>query len=531
MELQTDCIPFVENPSINILIRDYLLQQEALSGLYSYSPDIKGVEQALVQRSSFPASRRMVLADVLLDQYQQLGLADEKRLHLIASLKQADTFTITTGQQLGLLLGPLYTVLKIANTIALAAEMKVRHPLNQFIPVFWLASEDHDIDEINHFTFNHQKFTWQTNQSGPAGRLRTEGIKELLGEAFEQFTDVPGLNQFIELCNQAYSLPNLSQATRFLVHHLFADTDLLIIDADNPELKRQFSQIMFEDITKQVSYHKSRKSIAQLETNYHVQVQGREINFFYLSPGSRERIELSSSGYQTTDGLHHWSEAELLHEIGQSPEVFSPNVMMRPVYQEFILPNLAYIGGAAELAYWLELKPVFEAFDVHFPVVILRNSAMFLNRVNHHRFANAGLKNQDLFLSLHELEKKVVMSHAAMDFSLKNETSDLETWFLQLTEKASLVHPSLERASEAMKQRFLNQTDRFAKKLIREAKKKERENGFRIHELYEHLHPNNSLQERVYCLPHFIEHYCSDFLSLLLENMHCEPASMVVFKF
>ncbi len=531
MELQSDCIPFVENPSINPLIRDYLLQHESLRNLYNYSPDFKGLGQSIEPRSSFPASRRMVLADVLLAQYQTLGLADEKRTKLIASLRHADTFTVTTGQQLGLLLGPLYTVIKIANTVALATEMKAQHPQKQFVPVFWLASEDHDIDEINHFSFNHQKFVWNTNQSGPAGRLKTEGIKELLGEAFEKFTDVPGLNQFIELCNQAYRLPDLSQATRFLVHHLFADTDLLIIDADHPDLKRQFSQIMFEDITKQVSYHKSRKPIAQLETSYHVQVQGREINFFYLSTGSRERIELSSSGYQTTDGQYQWSEAELLHEIGQSPEAFSPNVMMRPVYQEFILPNLAYIGGAAELAYWLELKPVFEAFEVHFPVVLLRNSAMFLNRVNHHRFVNAGLKNQDLFLSLHELEKKVVLSQTATDFSLKNETSDLETWFLQLTEKASLVHPSLERASEAMKQRFLNQTDRFAKKLIREAKKKERENGFRIHELYEHLHPNNSLQERVHCLPHFLEHYCSDFLRLLLENMHCEPASMVVFKF
>jgi bacillithiol biosynthesis cysteine-adding enzyme BshC len=531
MELQSDCIPLVDNPSINPLIRDYLLEHQDLKSLYAYSPDFKGIQEALQQRKSFPASRRMILTDTLLEQYITLGLADEKRVALIESLRLTTTFTVTTGQQLGLILGPLYTILKISNTIALASELSKRNPENRFVPVFWLASEDHDIEEINHFVLNQRKFTWSSNQSGPAGRLKTEGIAELLIEAFQEHAEVPGMKSFIDLCNTAYRLPNLSQATRYLVHHLFADTDLLIIDADHPELKRQFSQIMFEDITKQVSYHKSRKPIAQLETSYHVQVQGREINFFYLSTGSRERIELSSSGYQTTDGQHHWSEAELLHEIGQSPEAFSPNVMMRPVYQEFILPNLAYIGGAAELAYWLELKPVFEAFEVPFPAVLLRNSAMFLNRVNHHRFVNAGLKNQDLFLSLHELEKKVVLSQSATDFSLKNETSDLETWFLQLTEKASLVHPSLERASEAMKQRFLNQTDRFAKKLIREAKKKERENGFRIHELYEHLHPNNSLQERVHCLPHFLEHYCSDFLRLLLENMHCEPASMVVFKF
>lgn len=531
MELQSDCIPLVDNPSINPLIRDYLLQHQDLKSLYAYSPDFKGIQEALQQRKSFPASRRMILTDALLEQYKTLGLADEKRVALIESLRQTTTFTVTTGQQLGLILGPLYTILKISNTIALASELSKRNPENRFVPVFWLASEDHDIEEINHFVLNQRKFTWSSNQSGPAGRLKTEGIAELLIEAFQEHAEVPGMKSFIDLCNAAYRLPNLSQATRYLVHHLFADTDLIVLDADCHELKQQFSQIVFQDITQQISYRESRKAIIQLEKKYHVQVQGREINFFYLSDGYRERIEATENGYQTTDGLNSWTKDTLREEIDLNPEAFSPNVIMRPVYQEFILPNLAYFGGAAELAYWLELKPVFDAFHVNYPVVLLRNSAMFINRVNHHRFLNAGLQDKDLFLSLHELEKKVVLNQTDIDFGLNKEMSELASWFINLNEKASLIHPSLETSSEAMKKRFVNQTEKFAKKLIREAKKKERDSGLRIHELYEYLHPNNSLQERVLCLPEFVLQFNSDIIQLLASKMIPEGKQLLIVKF
>ncbi|MEZ5172378.1 MAG: bacillithiol biosynthesis cysteine-adding enzyme BshC, partial [Bacteroidia bacterium] len=440
-------------------------------------------------------------------------------------------FTITTGQQLGLLLGPLYTVIKISNAISLALRAEADNPGKRIIPVFWMASEDHDIEEINHFHYKHKKFVWNTSGSGPAGRLSTEGVLTLLKEAFGEQHNLPAMQDFADLCTVAYSKPTLAEATRFLTHHLFAETNLLILDADHPALKREFSPVILRDITDELSYKASRKAIDELSESYKIQVEGREINFFYMADGYRERIERSSTGFSTVDSRFNWTADSLSDELSRHPEAFSPNVMMRPVYQEFILPNLAYIGGAAEVAYWLELKPVFEAHQVSYPVLILRNSVMFLNRVNHHRFKNSGLRPDELLLPLHELEKANLLRHSNLDYNLTQEKAELETWFEKLESTASQIQPSLGTSARAMKQRFLHQTERFALKLIREAKKKERTGDYRVHEIYAHLHPNNSLQERVYCIPHFLEEYSFQLLGDLTNHMVPEGKHMLIFKY
>lgn len=531
MDLETDCIPLVRSHSLNGLVKDYLLRKPELNQFYKHSPDASGIREAIQGKSVFPPSQRKLLSDVLKEQYTQTGLLDKKREELIDALNNPNCFTVTTGQQLGILLGPLYTVIKIANAISLALQAESDNPGHRIIPIFWMASEDHDIEEINHFHYNHKKYVWNTSGSGPAGRLSTEGVIAVLKEALGEKHKLPAMQDFVDLCTAAYSKPTLAEATRYLTHHLFAETSLLILDADHETLKREFSTIMLSDIIGELSHKASRKAIDDLSETYKIQVEGREINFFYMAENYRERIERSSTGFSTVDKRFNWTADSLKDELFRHPEAFSPNVIMRPVYQEFILPNLAYVGGAAEVAYWLELKPVFDAHQVSYPILILRNSVMFLNRINHHRFNNSGLRPDELLLPLHELEKVNLHRHSNLDFNLANEKEELANWFEKLESKASQIQPSLGSSARAMKQRFMHQTQRFALKLIREAKKKERTGEHRVHEIYDHLHPNNSLQERVYCLPHFLEHYSFQLLGDLIKHMEPEGKHMLVFKY
>jgi uncharacterized protein YllA (UPF0747 family) len=249
-----------------------------------------------------------------------------------------------------------------------------------------------------------------------------------------------------------------------------------------------------------------------------VQVNGREINFFYLSDGSRERIVASGEGFTTHNGSVNWSNsAELSKEISDYPDRFSPNVMMRPVYQETILPNLAYFGGAAEVAYWLELKPVFDAHQVPYPALLLRNSAMVVDAVNLHRMENGGLLPKDLFDSQVKIEQRAVIQDAQGDLTLKDQKEKLQQWLDELTTRAASISSSMQSSTEAFGVRLLHQTDRLAAKFIREARKHESESLTRIRALFAELYPDEKLQERKETVFTFMLLHGSEILDELLE--------------
>jgi uncharacterized protein YllA (UPF0747 family) len=249
-----------------------------------------------------------------------------------------------------------------------------------------------------------------------------------------------------------------------------------------------------------------------------VQVNGREINFFYLSEGSRERIVSSGEGFSTHNGLVNWnSRDELTTEISAYPERFSPNVMMRPVYQETILPNLAYFGGAAEVAYWLELKPVFDAHQVPYPALLLRNSAMVVDAVNVHRMENGGLMQKDLFDSQVKIEQRAVIQDAQGDLTLKDQKEKLQQWIDEMTTRAASISSSMQSSTEAFGVRLLHQTDRLAAKFVREARKHESESLARIRALFADLYPDGKLQERKETIFTFMLLHGSEILDELLE--------------
>lgn len=514
-------IPVTESGKIQKMASDYLKGDPFFDNLYAVRPTLESFEQLIEQRKSFPASSREVLATVLRQQYDQCGIDDPNSLEIIASLRSAETFTVTTGQQTGILLGPMYTALKILTTISLSRKLKEMHPSKNFVPVFWMATEDHDIAEINHAYVKGKKLKWNTEQTGAAGRLSTSETKDWLNEFAQLAGSSDDAKSIIQLVNNAYSRNSLSDATRVLTHGLFGKYGLIVLDADDRRLKQLFAPIITKDILEQVSYQASQKAIEKLESLYSVQVNGREINFFYLNEGSRERIVASGEGFSTHNGLVHWnSKDELTTEISAYPERFSPNVMMRPVYQETILPNLAYFGGAAEVAYWLELKPVFDAHQVPYPALLLRNSAMVVDAINMHRMENAGLSPQNLFDDQVKLEQQAVIQDADGDLTLKDQKEKLQLWLDEMAARAAKISPSMQSSTEAFGVRLLHQTDRLAAKFVREARKHESERLMRIRGLFADLYPTGTLQERKETIITFVLQYGFEIIDELLAQQN-----------
>lgn len=479
------------------LYLDYINQSAGLESFYSLFPE-PGNFRKQAEQKSFPAAQRELLVKILDQQYQGLQISPAVSKN-IQSLKNPNTFTITTGHQLNLCTGPLYFIYKIFTAIKACEELNAKLPEYNFVPVYWMATEDHDIEEIDHFRVFGKTYKWNTSQKGPTGRLSVEGIKDLLDE-------VPDLPQFIKT---AYSNGKpLAQAARELVNELFGQYGLLIVDADDSDLKRSFSSVLADELTNQTSFNLITETNKKLEErNYSVQVNPREINLFYMQDQVRERIVSEDSRYKVLNTEITFTTEELEAELDKHPERFSPNVILRPLYQEVILPNICYIGGPSELAYWLQMKGLFDNYSIPFPILLPRNFFLFSPASVSSRLHKTGMEASELFQSPDELKKNILEQEAGDTLSISEEEQVLEKVFASLSDKAGSIDPTLAPWVQAEKQKAGKQLENIARRLKKAEEQKHETRINQILNLREKLFPNGSLQERT-----------DNFLSYFINN-------------
>ncbi|MES2811609.1 MAG: bacillithiol biosynthesis cysteine-adding enzyme BshC [Bacteroidota bacterium] len=516
--MPTDCITYQNSGYFSKLIVDYLNEKQELQSLYNRFPNIENFKFQIEEKAkNYPAENRIVLEEALLRQNQgfDLSLASHNNIKILG---QENTFTITTGHQLSLFTGPLYFIYKIVSTINLCKELKKHYPESHFVPIYWMATEDHDFEEINHFKFNGQKISWNRNSNGPVGRLSTEGLQEV----YDTFSNELGLGEnathLKELFKKTYlEHSNLADATRYLVNELFKNEGLLILDGDDSELKKLFVPIIKEELIHQTSYTKVTEVIQHF--NYDIQVNPREINLFYIEDKLRERIILENEKYKVNNTEIEFSPTEILALVDKTPEKFSPNVILRPLYQEIILPNLCYIGGGGEIAYWLELKSMFEAYNITFPILLLRNSVVVASEKQAHKADKLGLNWADFFSKQNDLiqTKTKEFSHFNIDFS--EQKTLLQQQFEKLNQIALRTDKSFIGAVKAQEAKQIKGLDNLEKRLLKAEKRVHTEKLNRIIQLQNELFPNLSLQERQL---NFSEFYLNNenFISLVLKQLH-----------
>ena len=510
-------ISYQETHSFSKLVLDYVNDEPFLQSFYSYRPDLSGLKKAFEARN-FQGNRNE-LVDVLTHQYQQIK-TNKAVSHNIRSLANEDTFTVTTGHQLNLFTGPLYFIYKIVTTINLALELKIANPNKNFVPVYWMATEDHDFEEINHVSVDEKNISWIEQTNGATGRLSTKTVAAAV-LAYKGYLGISkNGKKLAKLIENAYlQNDNLADATRVLVNSLFEKYGLVIINADEPVLKRQFSKIMEQDIIAQHSEAIIEKtSKALTEKGYKIQVNGREINFFYLKDNLRERIILKDDLYAVNHSEIRFTKDELVKEINEYPERFSPNVIMRPLYQEVILPNIAYIGGGAEVSYWMQLKDNFDFYKTDFPVLLLRNSALLIDNRSANNLLKLGFNLADAFLSTEELQKIWIEKNSTSRLNLKDETRAIQAIFDQIKLNAFKIDKTLESSADSAKTKTTHLLSHIEKKLFRAEKRKHDVALKQIENVKSRLFPNGVLQERVVNIAPMYVNYGEDFLSSLIEN-------------
>jgi bacillithiol synthase len=518
--MPTDCISYINSGYFSPLMNDYLAQKPNLNSLYNRFPNIENFEAQIQEKKiNFNGNaKREILVSVLETQYDKINVSDKTRNN-IDLLNNSNTFTITTGHQLNLFTGPLYFLYKIISTINLTKELKEKYPENNFVPIYWMATEDHDFEEINYFNFKGRKFRWNKDSTGPVGRLSTEGLAEFFGVYQQELGSGKNVQIIKTLFEESYlNHSNLADATRFLANQLFGEYGLVILDGDNSDLKRTFIPYVKEELLSQTSYKAVIETTEKLK-EYTIQVNPREINLFYLEDNLRERILQENGKYKVNNTKIEFTETEILVLLDKNPEKFSPNVIMRPLYQEVILPNLCYIGGGGEIAYWLELKSFFDAVNVTFPIVLLRNSVLLATQKQTVKADKLGLTWADLFSKPNDLIDNKVKSLDEYPIDLSIQKDFLRNQFHYLHTLAQQTDKSFVGAVKAQEAKQIKGLENLEKRLLKAQKRKHSEELERITDLQNELFPNKSLQERQANFSEFYIENGADLIPTLMSKL------------
>jgi bacillithiol synthase len=511
-------ISYEATGSFSKMVLDYVKGDEQLQPFYAQPVSVDGIKKTIEARKAF-ATNRKLLVDVLQKHYANAN-PTAAQLQSIQQLANNNSFTVTTAHQPNIFTGHLYFIYKILHAIKLCETLKAEMPENDFVPVYYMGSEDADLDELGHIYINGVKHEWKTNQAGAVGRMKVDKALVQMLDAIEGEITVHSFGkEIIDQMKAAYvEGTTIEQATFKLVNALFGEYGLIILLPDEADYKRAFIPVVTKELKEQFSHNIVEKTSTQFPKQYKVQASGRELNLFYLKDDRRDRIEKSANHFKVIDTEISFTEAEIIQELEAYPERFSANVILRPVFQEMILPNIAFIGGGGEIAYWLELKKVFEAVQVPYPVLVLRNSFLVVEKSYALKFNSLGFNIIDLFKTENELMNVLVKRDSEIQLSLEKERQSIKIFYADLRNTAGAVDITLQPHTEALEKLALRKIEALEKKMLKAEKKKFEAQQRQLHKLKLQLFPHDSLQERIENFMPFYAKWGNGFMDALYSN-------------
>jgi bacillithiol biosynthesis cysteine-adding enzyme BshC len=537
MKYTATSIPYSATGVFSSLVNDYISGNGTARDYVPYTPNLEGIKKAIQQRK-FSAIQRQTLVSVLENQYQVLGtIKEEKNIAAfekvqanIGLLKNDNCFAVTTAHQPNLFTGPLYFFYKIIHVIKLAAELKAQFPENDFVPVYYMGSEDADLAEVGSYSIDAAKHQWKTKQTGAIGRMLVDDhLLQLLQNLEGYWTVKPDGKEALAIIKAAYKKGNtINEATLQMVHLFFGQYGLVVVQPDDAKLKSLFVEVMQKELTTQFSHIAIQPTLKSLSENYHVQSEGRAINLFYLKDATRNRIEKTGELFSVVDTNIQFTQAEIIQELQAHPDRFSPNVILRGAYQETIIPSVVFVGGGGELAYWMELKNVFEQAGVDYPVIILRNSFLFINDKQAKQWASLEFNIEALFNSIQALEIAFVKTQSVENLALTEHIASLTDLYKVIQQDVIKIDSSLGDHALNLSVQAQKKLALLEKKMIRAEKRKQHTSLARIHSIKSELFPDNNLQERVENFSNWIGDFGWSWVEAILNNSNSVDASFTI---
>lgn len=516
----------LQQTNISSIMRDYLNRKPVLEDCFSRFPSEENyLLQGKIKLKEY--KHRALIHRVLSRQMQGLDLSEKQKENL-NKIEQDNTLSITTGHQLNLATGPLYFIYKIMQVVKACDSLNKNQSEMNFVPIYWMATEDHDFDEINHFSTYKETYTWESAHGGAVGRMPTKGMNKVLEPFFEQLPKNKNAEKLKQILTKSYlNNHNLSYATRLLVQELLGDFGILILDADDSELKKEMIPIFREELLHSPSQKEVAKANEKLK-DYGGQAYAREINLFYLSPNKRERIEREGNIYRLVESGETFSQEEIMQDLERNPEAFSPNVILRPLYQEVVLPNVAYVGGGGEIAYWLQLKGIFDYFKVSFPLLVLRNSMLILPKYIEHKAAKLGLISEKLFEPKDKIVNQWLAEQTTLFKELDQVKESLESNFGQIQRIAEQTHVTFSEMLRAQEKKQLKGWGKLQKRLYKAERKRLDKQVAKIEEVYQYAFPGGTWQERKINFSNFYIEEGASFLAQVYREIQAFDAKFII---
>lgn len=508
-------------------ISDYLSAKESVQQFYNLAPSLESFQfQIESKKQNF--HNRAVLVEVLQQQYKTFTITHAVKNN-IESLFAENTFTVTTAHQTNVFTGPLYYIYKIAHAIKLAEKLQQKYTDNKFVPVYWMGCEDHDIEEINHLNLFGEKLEWNEKQGGATGRYNPKSLALLAAKLKAKLSNEPYVEEIISLFEAGYTQhESLATATQYILNELFGKYGLIIINPDNAQLKQLFAPVIESELMNETVAKQTAAIISKIEQlGYNPQANPREINLFYLHENIRERIVSSGDEFEVLNTSLKFSKAEILQLVKTNPENFSPNVFLRPLYQETVLPNLAYVGGSGELSYWLEQRNIFQFFKVPFPILIQRNSFLLIDTATQKKLQKLQLPVTEYFLDEDSLIKKYILANSILP-EFDKERNELQQLFQQIKVKTVVVEVTLQATVDAQLKQILNNLDNLEKKIIKAEKTKQEVAINQLKAVRNKLLPNNTLQERYENFLPYYAKYGAAFIDDVYQCIQPIDATMIL---
>ena len=528
--MKIERVPFAEVPQFSKRDVAYATGSDDLRPFYHYPVTLDAFATVMEDKAKDDTDRELLVKEL---EQQYAALPEVAAVsEALAHLRSRTTFTVITAHQPSLFTGPLYYILKICSTINLARQLNAHYPDKRVVPVFIMGGEDHDFEEVNHAHVYGNRLEWKNSTGGSVGTLGTEGLGEVLGQLKEILGDRETATKIYGVIERAYTgQETYGEASVALVHELFGEYGLVVANMSRPAFKAAFRPVMERELFGSVSQPLIEKAQKQLEAiGYSGQAHAREINLFYLSPGRRDRIVRQGKEYGVLGTDKSFTEAELRAELEHAPERFSPNVVMRPLFEEFIFPNLAYIGGGGELAYWLERKEQFATFGINFPMLIRRNSVLWIDKGNQKKLEKLELDYRELFRDADLIIRDYVAQESENELSLSTELTQLEDLFRCIAEKAEQIDPTLAKSVMGEHARQAKAVENLEGRLRRTEKQRFETAMNQIRSLRDKLFPENGLQERYDSFLNFYLQEGDALFDTLIEHLDPLTEGLVVVQ-
>lgn len=527
-------INFCDIPGHQNLFLDYLYEFENVKKYYKKNfRDDDEYKKIITKLSSSPRDHKYQLTEILKGQYEGLN-ASKNTFGNIQALSSPNTFAVATGQQLGIFAGPLYTFYKIITAIKLSVSLKEKFPEYNFIPLFWMPGDDHDFEEIKSVslidqTNNLNSISYDDGlehdiNRGGVGELKLNaGINRTLAGLEDSLRKTEFTNELLNMLKDCYQEgKTIKEAFKKLIMNFFDDYGLVIFDPQPKDAKELLKELFKFEIE---NFRTTSKTLVETSANieevYHSQVKVRAINLFYSEGDGRYLIEPFENEFKLKGKRKKFSKVELLSVIDEHPEYFSPNVMLRPICQDYLFPTIAYVGGPGEISYFAQAIPLYDIYKVEQPLIYPRSSLTIIEKNISNIFEKYDIIFNDLFLEYDRLSKKAVSKFSDFNFDdiFQSAKDNITASFNNLQQQISAIDPTLSSPIQASRDKALQNLDSLKTKAESAQVNKHEAVLRQVSKAVNIAYPNSNLQERELNFIYFANKYGPDFINKLYKEI------------